>query len=120
MAAKPKGPEFETCLVSQTDATSKFFALLVNTSRVHFRRRWPILWGFRSIEENGCRWQEQRNGLPGCPAAASLSLSPRWPALLVNQGFRRSQAEPGSNFRLEENVMVKRRMSTFERLESGR
>src|SRR5580698_573719 len=28
-------------------------------------------------------WQEQRNGLPGCLSAVSLSLSPSLPALLV-------------------------------------
>jgi len=32
-----------------------------------------------------CRWLEDRNRLPGCTAAVSLSLSTIWPALLVNK-----------------------------------
>jgi hypothetical protein len=40
---------------------------------------------------------------------------------LAGESVVSSQAEPpGSEFRLEEYAMAKRRMSTFERLESGR
>src|ERR1019366_1105024 len=44
------------------------------------------------------------------------AAQPRWRVC----SFFASRAEPGSEFRLEEYAMTKRRMSTFERLESGR
>src|ERR1035438_620166 len=83
---QPKGPRSETCLGSQISPTSSSSALSVNSPKPRFggngqyRGNWALL-------KRAAVAAKRAESAPCCPAAASLSESPSWPALLVNCEF---------------------------------
>ena len=67
----------------QTNPTSNSFALPVNSRRPGFGGNGPFVWDLAFLKRTAVA-AERAEWVTWCPAEASLSLSPSWPALSVN------------------------------------